>query len=821
MRRVLGILLILALFQFVAWVIPATPGSKGIAYYLPLHVLMETVSIVIAMMVFAVGWNAHSGKTAGNLVLLACLFFAIGCLDFSHTVSYGGMPDFLSPNGPDKHLNFWIVARLMAAFALLLVTLHHWDRVISNTHKNILFILLVIGVVALNWVVVNYPDKLPDLFIPGQGLTPLKKNLEYLCIAINLATMLLLWLKMRHALAFNAPLLFAAAGVMAMSEFYFTLYTTMTGAYNVLGHIYKVISYLFIYRAVVVESIERPYLQLAQARKNLALAVEASTTGMVMVDKHGLITLTNAQTDTMFGYERNSLIGRSIQELIPDALRVQHAQYLQSYLRQPVERSMGEGREIYGRHQLGHDFRVEIGLTPIAAEGERYVIASVTDITNRVENERRINQLINFDTLTGLPNRNLLFDRVGQAIHAAARSKSRVAILFLDLDHFKNVNDTLGHVTGDKMLVEVGKRLKESVRECDTVARIGGDEFVIVLPDADERVAAAVAAKLVESQSEPYQVGLHVLAATPSIGIAIYPEDGSDFGVLYQHADAAMYQAKQDGRNGYRFYMTALQSHTERMLALEGAMRQALELGQYSLHYQPQLSLDGRKVVGVEALLRWHHPELGVVSPAEFVPLAESNGQIIPIGAWVLRTAVQQLRAWLDAGLPPVVMAVNLSVVQFRHPDLPGLVAQILEEFKLPPEYLELELTERVAMGNPEAAIDIMNDLHAKGVRMSIDDFGTGYSSLSYLKKFKVYKLKIDQSFVRDIATDADDRAIVSAIIQMAHSLSFTAIAEGVETSAQQEFLLQHGCDEVQGYLFSRPLPADQAAEFMRQKNLR
>ena len=282
-----------------------------------------------------------------------------------------------------------------------------------------------------------------------------------------------------------------------------------------------------------------------------------------------------------------------------------------------------------------------------------------------------------------------------------------------------------------------------------------------------------------------------------------------------------MYQAKQDGRNGYRFYMTALQSHTERMLALEGAMRQALEFGQYSLHYQPQLSLDGRKVVGVEALLRWHHPELGVVSPAEFVPLAESNGQIIPIGAWVLRTAVQQLRAWLDAGLPPVVMAVNLSVVQFRHPDLPGLVAQILEEFKLPPEYLELELTERVAMGNPEAAISIMDDLHAKGVRLSIDDCGTGYSSLSYLKKFKVYKLKIDQSFVRDIATDADDRAIVSAIIQMAHSLSFTAIAEGVETSAQQEFLLQHGCDEVQGYLFSRPLPADQAAEFMRQKNLR
>ncbi len=418
MRRVAGMLLILAFFQFIAWVIPATPGSKGIDYYLPLHVLMETVSIVIAMMVFAVGWNSHSGKTAGNLVLLACLFFAIGWLDFSHTVSYGGMPDFLSPNGPDKQLNFWIVARLMAAFALLLVTLHPWDRLISKSRKNVLFITLMVGVLVLNWVVINYQDELPDLFIPGQGLTPLKKNLEYLCIVISLVAMLLLWVKMRHPLAFNAPLLFAAAGVMAMSEFYFTLYTTMTGAYNVLGHVYKVISYLIIYRAVVVESIERPYLQLTQARKNLALAVEASSTGMIMVDEKGIITLTNAKTDAMFGYDRGALVGSSVQELVPVARRTQHAQLLQDYMHRPLEFNMDEGRVLFGRHKLGHDFRVEIGLTPIADDDGRYVIASVVDISNRVENEHRINQLVNFDTLTGLPNRNLLFDRVNQAIHA-------------------------------------------------------------------------------------------------------------------------------------------------------------------------------------------------------------------------------------------------------------------------------------------------------------------------------------------------------------------------------------------------------------------
>ena len=602
-----------------------------------------------------------------------------------------------------------------------------------------------------------------------------------------------------------------------MSEFYFTLYTTMTGAYNVLGHVYKVISYLIIYRAVVVESIERPYLQLTQARKNLALAVEASTTGMIMVDERGLITLTNAQTDAMFGYANGALIGSSIQELIPAANRNQHAHLLQGYMQQPTDRKMGEGRELFGRHQLGHEFRVEIGLTPISSDEERYVIASVVDITTRVEHERRINQLINFDPLTGLPNRNLLHDRVSQAIHAASRSGSHLAILFLDLDHFKNVNDTLGHSTGDELLVEVGKRLKASVRESDTVARIGGDEFVIVLADADATDASAVATKLLDSLSQPYTIGTHLLSATPSIGVAMYPEDGTEFGVLYQHADAAMYQAKGDGRNGFRFFTAEMQSHTERMLVLEGAMRQALELGQFYLNYQPQLSADGRKVIGVEALLRWSHPELGMVSPAEFIPLAESNGQIIPIGTWVLRTAVQQLRAWLDSGLHPIVMAVNLSAVQFRHSNLPALVSQILEEFQLPPEYLELELTESVTMANPQTAIDVMDDLHARGVRMSIDDFGTGYSSLSYLKKFKVYKLKIDQSFVRDIATDADDRAIVTAIVQMAHSVGFVAIAEGVETPAQQEFLIQQGCDEVQGYLFSKPLPAEQIAAFIRK----
>lgn len=780
---------------------------------------METASIVIAMMVFAVGWNTHSGKTPGNQVILSCLFFGIGALDFSHTLSYGGMPDFFSPNTPDKHLNFWIVARLLAALALLFYVVCPCESGFKTRTKHTIFAVVVGSIALLNWGVIEHHEVLPDLFRPGEGLTPLKKGLEYLCITINAVTMLVLLVKMRDAQSFNAPLLFAASGVMAMSEFFFTLYTTMTGAYNVLGHVYKVISYLIIYRAVVVESIERPYVQLKRARLNMEHAVEASTTGMVMVDQHGRISLSNSQANAMFGYDKGELIGQSINVLVPTSISGKHHHLMRSYSREPAERKMGEGRELFGRHKLGHEFRVEVGLTPIDSDDGRYVIASVADITTRVEHERRINQLIYFDPLTGLPNRTLLHDRVSQAIHNAARKQSSLAILFIDLDHFKNVNDTLGHSTGDDLLVEVGHRLKTAVREIDTVARIGGDEFVIVLDGADARIAARIAKKLLESVSQPYQIGSHLLSATPSMGIAMYPEDGDEFGVLYQRADTAMYQAKQDGRNGLRFFTVEMQSYSERLLKLESAMRRAMESHQFFLDYQPQLSVDGSQVVGVEALLRWRHPELGLVSPAEFIPLAESSGQIIPIGTWVLRTAVRQLRVWLDAGLPPMVMAVNLSAVQFRQPNLPEQIAEILKEADLPPEYLELELTEGVTMGNPQNAIAMMDALHASGIRLSIDDFGTGYSSLSYLKKFKVYKLKIDQSFVRDIVTDTDDRAIVTAIIQMAHSVGFITIAEGVETPAQQEFLLREGCDEVQGYLFSRPLPAAEIPEFVRKTN--
>ena len=454
------------------------------------------------------------------------------------------------------------------------------------------------------------------------------------------------------------------------------------------------------------------------------------------------------------------------------------------------------------------------------ANGQATLLLGITrDITLRKQAEERIRYLAHFDALTGLPNRAQLDDRARYAISLAQRNKGSVALMFLDLDHFKDINDSLGHSVGDALLVEVARRLRLMLREEDTVSRLGGDEFIFLFHEIDAPRAARLAQKLLDVVAEPYRIESYDLNVTGSIGVALYPADGPDLETLFKNADAAMYRAKHEGRHGYRFFTAEMQSRSARHLQLVNALRQALEHDQFKLHYQPQVALHDGRMVGAEALLRWTHPELGVVSPAEFIPAAEDSGLILPIGEWVLRHAVRQARFWIQDGLAPLVMAVNLSAVQFRHPDLPKLVTRILEEESLPPEYLELELTEGVALHDPQGAITVMNQLHERGVRMSIDDFGTGYSSLAHLKKFKVYKLKIDQSFVRDISTDAEDRAIVGAVIHMASSLGLQTIAEGVETAGQLAFLHEQGCNEVQGYFFSRPLPTDQFEQFVRSRS--
>ena len=438
------------------------------------------------------------------------------------------------------------------------------------------------------------------------------------------------------------------------------------------------------------------------------------------------------------------------------------------------------------------------------------------DITDKKNAEERIKRLAHYDTLTELPNRALLNERMPKVLAEAQDKDESVAVLVLDIDKFRNINDTFGQSIGDELLVKIAKRIQEVAPGEDTVARIGADIFVVVLFGADTIQATGAAQRLLDALSTPIRARELELVVTPSIGIALFPSHGTDFDTLLKCADTALHRAKYNGRNHYLFFTEEMQIRAGRNLVLEIALRHAIDRNELQLHYQPQISLIDGRITGAEALLRWTHPDLGSVSPAEFIPVIEDSGQILQIGTWVIHTAAAQLSDWLAAGIAPFTLAVNISSVQFRHPNLPELITNILRETRVDPRYFELELTERVAADDPLGAIAVMNELHRLGVRISIDDFGTGYSSLSYLKRFRAHKLKIDQSFVRGLADDPEDQAIVKAIINLASSLGVETIAEGVEAIEQIAFLKTHGCQEAQGFYFSRPVPAEQFAVLLR-----
>jgi diguanylate cyclase (GGDEF)-like protein/PAS domain S-box-containing protein len=478
---------------------------------------------------------------------------------------------------------------------------------------------------------------------------------------------------------------------------------------------------------------------------------------------------------------------------------------------------------IYQRHDNSGNLRtISVNGRPIFDEQGRFrgYRGTGRDITEQRQAEERIQHMAHHDALTGLPNRALLNDRLGQAIALAQRNRELLALLFIDLDRFKTVNDSLGHPTGDSLLCAVADRLVACVRATDTVARLGGDEFVVLLTDIKQAVdSAQVAQKAVESLSQPFRVGKHVLHITPSIGICTFPHDGHDVDTLMRNADAAMYHAKEMGRNNYQFFTQSMNLITHERLELENDLRHALERGEMSLHYQPQIDLKTGAIVGFEALARWEHPQRGSVPPSEFIHVAEEAGLIHPIGEFVLGEACKQARIWHAAGFPRLQVAVNCSAKQFRRKGMVEAVAKLLQELGLSADSLELEITESVMLQHPEQVIDWFKELTQMGLQLSLDDFGTGYSSLSYLKRFPIQKLKIDQSFVCNISHDPDDAAIVRAILAMAHSLGLEVIAEGVETAEQLAFLKSLGCDKAQGFYFSKPLPAGQFLELLRKWN--
>jgi diguanylate cyclase (GGDEF)-like protein/PAS domain S-box-containing protein len=465
----------------------------------------------------------------------------------------------------------------------------------------------------------------------------------------------------------------------------------------------------------------------------------------------------------------------------------------------------------------GNVFPAEVCLTRLTLSGRPNLLVTVRDITERKVAEERVQFLAYYDALTGLPNRSLLHDRLSKALANARRQKDKVALLFLDLDRFKIINDSLGHSLGDLLLQDVAERLRRCTREQDTVARLGGDEFLIVLTSVKDIPDAAVAAeRLMDVMTAEFLIEGHSLSINCSLGISIFPEHGADDETLIKNADAAMYNAKDAGRNNFQFFTEEMNTQVVERLTLENSLRLAVEKGELFLVYQPQMEIVTGNITGLEALLRWQHPDFGLVPPDKFIRIAENCGLMGQIGEWVLRTACSQAQKWQDEGVPAVQVAVNVSAVQFRQKGFCDLIRRVLHETGLAPQYLELELTESLLLANADVTLAVLQELKAMGLELAIDDFGTGYSSFSYLRQFRVSKLKIDRSFIRDVAVNPDDAAITAAIISMAKSMRLKVIAEGVEDEAQMSFLRSHQCDEIQGYYFSKPLTAEKAADKLR-----
>jgi diguanylate cyclase (GGDEF)-like protein/PAS domain S-box-containing protein len=540
---------------------------------------------------------------------------------------------------------------------------------------------------------------------------------------------------------------------------------------------------------------------------------------VLSTDISGNVSYLNAAAEYMTGWSRSEATGRPLAEVfnvIDGTTRAPSDNPLAWAIRENRTVSLGANCTLIRRD--GHESPIEDSAAPIHDRDGRITGAVVVfhDVSATRQMARQLSYLAQHDYLTDLPNRMLLNDRLEQAISLAERHGYRIAVLFLDLDRFKHINDSLGHVVGDQLLQAVASRLKTAVRRSDTVGRRGGDEFVLILSELDvPEKARASAAKLLAALTVPYHIGLHDLHVPVSIGVSIYPDDTKDAETLINNADTAMYHAKENGRNNCQFFKQEMVVRAVERQFIEGSLSVALPRNEFTLHYQPKIDLASKAIVGVEALLRWRHPERGFIPPGHFVPIAEDTGLILPIGQWVLREACRQSRAWLDAGLPPVPMAVNISAIEFRSRDFLERIRAILDETRLDPQCLELELTESVLMAHADSTVSMLKSLKRIGVQLTVDDFGTGYSSLSYLRQFPIDSLKVDRSFVHEISSKSDDTVIVSAVISMGNSLKKRVIAEGVETREQLDFLTAAGCEEAQGYYFNPPMVADQLATLL------
>ena len=676
------------------WLLSSLADLNGSQVWFPLslHITVETFSIVVAGLVFAVAWHSQQPVPLSN-PLLACAFLAIALLDLAHMLSYRGMPVWVTPASAEKAIAFWLVSRVLLAFTLLAVACRLCHRSIAL--PRVLLLSSSLGLVVLVvYLQLFQPQLWPRTFIDGEGLTRFKVQMEWLIISLFALAAWVFWHGREVADRDYFDGMLAATLVSILAELCFTAYSSVNSFYSLLGHLYKIVSYGFIYQVVFVSSVRAPYERLA------------------------------------------------------------------------------------------------------------------VEMNERIAAQQRADYMAHFDSLTGLPNLSQLEERTRQAMASALKLKGAVAVLYVDLDHFKMVNDSFGRTFGDQLLCTTSVRLQQALPDSAMLARAGGDEFVVLLADLESAEGASVVIqRVLDELADPFMIERQQIVVSISIGVAVGPSDGMDFPCLLRNAEMAMYKAKEAGRRTWCYYNAALDTEMRGRLYLINGLRLALEREEFFLEYQLQLDLASGRVVGAEALLRWQHPQWGLVAPGQFIPAAEQSGLIVGIGEWVILEACRQAQRWQAEGLDIPRVAVNVAAIQLRQGALEQTVAAALAQTGLPASALELELTESSLVDNTEQVMIALAGLKALGVTLSIDDFGTGYSCLAYLRRLSVDTLKIDRSFVSDLPNE-DGHAIVAAIIHMAESLGLSTLAEGVEDEATAAELRRLGCRQAQGFFYARPVPA-------------
>lgn len=811
--HIAGLLVALAILHLVAH-----------SNFLLFHTLVEMLRIVALTGLFALAWHTRHWSGNSFLGVAGTAAIAIAGLELLHTLSYKGLAIFPTADA-NLPTQLWIAFRGLEALAFLVAAL--WIR--RAVHYG--WALTGFGLLGLALLVLVFSGYFPDSFVEGSGLTRFKIIAEYLIALCFALTMILLF---RRREQFAAPvhhLLQASLLFNVFATLAFTQYISVYGFANELGHYFLFLSAYLIYRGVLVTGVVSPFnllfrnlkrheehlaelvsertAQLEQSESLRQTFFQHSPAIILLTDADGRLTLANPAFEKLANRRQDQILGKTLHDVLSPELADTAARHVHESRQAGRPVTVTETVNIDGHSRIFETIHFPLpGLA--ASDSGRGIIA--TDVTEHRQAQARIEFLAHFNALTALPNRNHFEELVNNRLAQGRPAGQRQMLAYIDLDNFKDINDTFGHVMGDNLLREIAGRLKSAFHtQHSVIGHSAGDEFMIFLgPVQSEDEINREIRTLYDLFASPFEVSGQLLTITISVGVAVSPSDGEDFSVLFRNADTAMYAAKAEGRNTHRRFTQAMEQKALERQGLLAKLRGALGRGELYLNYQPQFDLANRQIVGAEALLRWCHPELGAISPERFIPIAEESGLIVEIGQWVILEACRQAAAWQRAGLPAITMAVNLSAIQFQRPDLCESVAGILATTGLPGQNLELELTESVLVGDVERVVNTIKTLKQQGIHLTVDDFGTGYSSLAYLQRFAVDKLKIDQSFVRNMATDESSSSVVRAIIRLAHSLGLKVVAEGVETAGQTEQLARLTCDEVQGYHFGKPMDAEE-----------